>query len=338
MRAAVVGAGVYGCTVAVELARAGHRVDLYERHQGLLLGATRGNQARLHAGFHYPRSPETARAALADAARFLGRFRAAVDWSNRHCYAVARTGSLTSAQAYLDFCDDLGGHELVEPPLLQGTSVAVAVPEAFIDVRKLRHQLTAELRAAGVGVHLGQAVNPDALNGDLVVAATYGQGWPAPLRWEVCEVAVVQLGTHYARRSFVVVDGPFCSLDPVPGTGLHALYDVDRSVHTANVGLAPEVPGHLVPLLDRGPVFTPHTRHGQMLAAARRFLCRVGMPGYYGSMFTVRAVLPDVDATDARPTLFHRDGRVVHILAGKIDGAPAAAERVVAVAAELVPA
>jgi hypothetical protein len=339
MRAAVVGAGVYGCTVAAGLARAGHRVDLYERHQGLLLGATRGNQARLHAGFHYPRSPETAAAAQADAERFAARFPRAVDWGHRHHYAVARSGSLTSAQAYLDFCDGLGGHVVTDPPLLHGTSVCVLVGEAFVNVGWLRAQLRGELRAEGVTVHLGAEVAPDTLDHDLVVVAAYGRGWPAPLRWEVCEVALVEAGPHYVGRSFVVVDGPFVSLDPVADQPrLHALYDVASSVHASNTGMAPEVPEHLAPLLDRGQVPTAHTRVDAMWATARRFLGHLGMVRYHGSLFTVRAVLPDVDATDTRPTLFHRDGRVVHVLAGKIDGAVAAAERVVAMAGDLEPA
>jgi hypothetical protein len=339
VKAAVVGGGAYGCTIAVELARAGHRVDLYERYRGLLAGATRGNQGRLHAGYHYPRSPATAAASQADSVAFAERFPAAIDRSARHCYAVAKAGSLTGARDYLAFCGRLGGrHVVADEPLLQGVSVCVRVPEAFIDVGRLRGLLAAQLRAAGAAVHLGEWVLPAVLDADLVVMATYGQGWPEPLRWEVCEVALVELGGHYAGRSFVVMDGPFTSLDPVPGTGLHALYDVRASVHAANVGREPVIPGHLAPLLDRGPVWTPHSRREEMLATARRFFCRLGMPTPAGSLYTVRAVLPDVDATDARPTLFRQDGRVVHVLAGKIDGAVTAAGRVVALAGELVAA
>jgi glycine/D-amino acid oxidase-like deaminating enzyme len=339
VRAAVVGGGVYGCTIAADLARAGHRVDLYERHLDLVRGASRATQGRLHAGYHYPRSLPTALAARADAARFAARFPRAVDRSHTHCYAVAGEGSLTGADAYLAFCGRLGGgHAVAEEPLLRGVEVAVRVPEALVSASALRELLRAALKTARVPVHFGAAVDPGALGHSLVVVAAYGAGWPEPLRWEVCETALVRLGAAYARRSFVVLDGAFVSLDPVPGSRLHLLYDVAHSVHAANVGLAPEVPGHLAHLLDRGPVVTPHTRVGAMLATARRFLPGLGDPAYKGSSFTVRAVLPGVEETDERPTLLRRDGRVVHVLAGKIDGAPAAAERVVAMAGELVPA
>jgi hypothetical protein len=45
-------------------------------------------------------------------------------------------------------------------------------------------------------------------------------------------------------------------------------------------------------------------------------------------MFSVRAVLPNVDATDERPTLVERDGNVVSILSGKICTAVTAARQV----------
>ena len=33
---------------------------------------------------------------------------------------------------------------------------------------------------------------------------------------EVCEVALINLGSRYAFRSFVILDGPFCSVDSLP--------------------------------------------------------------------------------------------------------------------------
>jgi hypothetical protein len=50
---------------------------------------------------------------------------------------------------------------------------------------------------------------------------------------------------------------------------------------------------------------------------------------YKGSLFTIRAVLPDVDATDERPTLIERDGNVVSVLSGKMCTAVTAARTVV---------
>src|SRR5207344_1895262 len=112
----------------------------------------------------------------------------------------------------------------------------------------------------------------------------------------------------------------------------HLLYHVTESVHTAVVGGGPRIPERMRQLLDSGPMMTAATHLPAMLADARRFFPHLGDAVYDGSRFTVRAVLPDVEGTDERPTRFRTDGRVVWVLAGKIDGASAAAERVVALA------
>jgi hypothetical protein len=341
VRAAVVGAGVYGATIAVELANAGHQVDLYERHRDLLHGATRAQQARLHLGYHYPRSLPTALACKADAARFAARFPNTVNRRNAHYYAVAQKGTLTSPDEYLQFCEELdAGAKVVAPPSwLDGVSVCVRVPEAIINVAALREQLRTELRRSGVAWHRDADIDPYVLNQDLVVWATYGRGWPALLRWEVCEVVRLRGTWNYAFRSVVVLDGPFVSLDPLPGAPGHLLYHVVETVHAGTVGTHPKMLQPVAHLLDQGIVHTPQSRWRAMLQTARGFFPRLGSEvAYNGSLFTARAVLPDVGATDARPTVIRRDGRMVWVLAGKIDGAPAAAERVVAMTGEMVAA
>jgi hypothetical protein len=339
VRVAVVGGGIYGCVAALDLAAAGHTVDLFERHSALLHGASRANQGRLHKGYHYPRSLPTALAARSDAEVFAARFAACIDRTATHHYAVAAQGSRTSPADYLAFCDQLDGDRTVVTPVpgwLRNVEVCVRVPEAFINLPKLRQRLRGDLDAAGVRVVVDAVATFNRLHHKLIVMATYGQHARRPLRYEVCEVAAVELDPCYAGRSVVVMDGPFTSLDPIPGTRLHWLYDVDRSVHhTADeVTEIPEVYG---PLLDQGLLTTPRSRVDEMLDRASVFLRRLGRPVRHGSMFTVRAVLPDVDATDARPTLLDPDPvdpRMVWLTGGKLDGAITAATRVVELAAE----
>ena len=56
----VVGGGFYGCCLALFLRSLSDRVTIVERDQDILLRASRINQARVHSGFHYPRSALTA--------------------------------------------------------------------------------------------------------------------------------------------------------------------------------------------------------------------------------------------------------------------------------------
>jgi glycine/D-amino acid oxidase-like deaminating enzyme len=331
VRAAVVGGGVFGATAAVQFAKAGYEVDLYERHADLLLGATRANQARLHHGYHYPRTPNADLRSHAD--RFARRFPTAIVRDHRHYYCVARERSHLTGTQYLDFCDRIRlPYELDVPPMVRRESVDVCmrVPEAFIDVPTLRDVLRRDLVRYRVRTRFGASVEAPELDGyDWVINATYGRQNGRPLQFEVCETAIVRLGRHMRATSFVVMDGPFISLDPVPRQDCHILYDVTHSVHSVNVGSAPEIPDALAPLLDRGPVRTPLTRVDAMLHTARQFLHGLDKVEYCSSYFTVRAVLPDVEGTDARPTLVQRDGRHISILSGKVDMAVWAAERAV---------
>lgn len=332
MRVAVVGGGVFGCTIAVDLARAGATVDLFEARSDILDGATARCQARLHSGYHYPRSDSTAAAARDAAPAFAARFPEAIRTGAERYYVIA-DDSRVDAQQYLAFCDRLGlPYELADPPQVHRAQLTVRVPEAFVDVDMLRRLLRRDLSKAGVNLHVGSPVESGPQSGyDLTVFATYGQPWPSPLRYEICETVLVELG-RYDQESFVVLDGEYTSLDPY-GRG-HMLYDVKHSVHHANVGYEPEIPAEYRGLLKRlGPVRTSLTRFDEMVESAGRYLRGLDPGGrgvciYAGSLFSVRAVLPDVDATDERPTLVQRSGSTVSVLSGKICTAVAAARQV----------
>jgi hypothetical protein len=341
VRVAVIGGGVFGCTTSVDLARAGAQVDLFEAEDDVLEGATARCQARLHHGYHYPRSDATAAAARDAAPVFAERFPEAIRHATHH-YVIAED-SKVSASEYLAFCDRLGlPYEVVEPKQVHHAQLCVRVPEAFIDVPVLRRLLRRDLHMAGVGLHLGHWADPSKLGGyDLTVVATYGQPWARPLRYEVCEVALVEVG-RYEGQSFVVLDGEYVSLDPHGRT--HMLYDVRHSVHAATFGSIPKVRDHLADLLCRStPAHDPVSRVDAMLTSASRHLRSLNPNGrgvviYHGSLFSIRAVLPDVDETDERPTLVERDGDVVSILSGKICTAVTAARAVAEMAFERVPA
>lgn len=60
---AVLGAGIMGCATALQLARRGHRVMLFDQQPAPFCGASRWNEGKIHLGFIYSADPslETAR-------------------------------------------------------------------------------------------------------------------------------------------------------------------------------------------------------------------------------------------------------------------------------------
>src|SRR5207244_4443174 len=92
----------------------GRRVMLVEREPSLLSRASLKNQARVHNGYHYPRSTLTALRSRLNYARFLDEYADCVDRSFPHYYAIARTSKVTAAQFY-EFCRRIGA-PLSTPP------------------------------------------------------------------------------------------------------------------------------------------------------------------------------------------------------------------------------
>ena len=72
----IVGGGIMGCLTALALARSGTRIVLFERHDRLMAGASRGNEGKVHLGFLYglDRTDATRSVML----RYGGQFQAAL--------------------------------------------------------------------------------------------------------------------------------------------------------------------------------------------------------------------------------------------------------------------
>ncbi len=93
--AIVIGGGFYGAAIAVYLKteRGLANVVLVEREPDLLLRASYNNQARVHNGYHYPRSFTTAYRSRVNLPRFLRDHPAAVKRDFIKLYALARRNS-----------------------------------------------------------------------------------------------------------------------------------------------------------------------------------------------------------------------------------------------------
>lgn len=322
MRVAVVGGGIFGCAIALDLANAGITVELFEADVDILHGATSKNMARLHSGYHYPRSYTTAAASRDAAALFMAKWPEAIRYADHH-YAIAPSSRVTPRD-YLDFLNWLRlPFEIVDRPAhLHTADLVIKAREALIDVDRLRRLLRRDLAKAGVRLFTGVHVTEPEIPGcDATVWATYGVPWSKPLRYEVCEVALLELG-RYNNESYVIMDGDFVSLDP--HGRVYSLYDVHHSVHFAHEGTTPQIPQEYLDLIKRpGPVRSPLTHVNRMIQSGSRFLWGLEPDGghvsiYHGSLWSIRAVLPNVDATDERPTLVERDGNVIRVLSGKI--------------------
>lgn len=336
VKVAVVGAGVFGCEAAVALAQQGLDVRLYDRMSDILEGTSARCQGRVHSGYHYPRSPETALLTKASAIEFTNRHPEAMINDIDQYYAIAPDG-LISPDDFLSFCKDLElPYKETTLPQLRNIDLCVKVPESFVNVDVLRQSFRRELAQNKVALNLSHPVTDASQLDDVdwVVWTTYGNHWTTPLKFEICEIPVMEIG-RYPRASVVVLDGEFGGIDS--RGKLHSLYDVKHTVHWSwtGVGPPPITDSRFLEVINKAavPVLRPMTRVSDMIKSLSRFFWGLeptgqGVSIYHGSLWSVRAVLPTVDATDERPTIIRMTGNHISVLSGKICTAVTAARQI----------
>lgn len=341
--AVVVGGGFYGACIALLLRRHLPRVVLLEREAALLTRASRINQARLHNGYHYPRSFLTAARSHSNLDRFRRDFPEAVVSDFTHLYALARRDSKVGHRHFERLYATIGAplrpvSGSVRQMFAAGLVDAVyEVDEPAFDVCALRRILSGRLLAAGVDVRLANdvyAVHPapgvparvvtgdGVMTADWVFNCTYsalnrivtGSAEVRPvLEHQLAEVALVVPPPALEGLAITVMDGPFFSLMPFPSESLTSLTHVRYTPHRRWREGEGEPPDRSAP---------PPSRFGWMLRDAQRFVPALAETRHVHSLFETKTFAPDTQGDDARPILLHRDprnGQVVSILGGKLD-------------------
>jgi len=104
----IIGAGLYGLYSALYCARKGQRVTVLEMDEEPFARATYINQARVHMGYHYPRSLSTAMKSAGYFKRFVEDYSFCILFDFQQVYATSRHFSWTDAVEFQKFCRDAG--------------------------------------------------------------------------------------------------------------------------------------------------------------------------------------------------------------------------------------
>jgi glycine/D-amino acid oxidase-like deaminating enzyme len=343
----VIGGGFYGCCLALYLRSISARVLLVEAEERLMDRASRVNQARVHTGFHYPRSAATAVKSMLLHRRFLGDFPQAVVGDFQMLYAIARRRSKVTAKKFHRMFRDMGAPIEVASPAHRALLDADRIEEVFachevaFDHKILARLVGERLAAAGIEVRLGTQVTGLEDHRSGVVARlsdgtevsarfafniTYSQinavlakaGLPpARLKHEIAELALIEPPRELERIGVTVMDGPFFSAMPYPAEGLYSLTHVRYTPHDswADNAAARDPYAHFAAL-------QPESRYAFMRRDAQAYLPCLAGAEYKRSIYEVKTVLIKNEGDDGRPILYHRSpeaSRVISVLGGKID-------------------
>jgi glycine/D-amino acid oxidase-like deaminating enzyme len=339
MAAIVIGGGFFGCSLALALRERGERVTLLERERDLLLRASANNQARIHGGYHYPRSILTGLRSRVNYPRFAAEFASCIDRSFRHYYAVARRQSQVTARQFEEFCGRIGA--TLSPPPREVRAFFDAdliekvyqVEEHAFDADLLRAAIRERLQAARIEVLLetralrvvagGVQTDHGLLRADWVFNCTYSSlnrllaasGVPCiPLRHELAEVALIEPPPALRGAAVTVMCGPFFSMMPFPASRM--LCSLTHVRYTPHCAWEEQVAPAAEP--DRAPP----SRAAHMLKDAQRYVPAMAMARYVRSFFEVKTLLPMSERDDSRPILFRPSDELpglVSVIGGKID-------------------
>lgn len=355
----VVGAGVFGLYAARLLTARGLSVGVIDIDTGHVMRASLVNQARVHNGYHYPRSAYTALRSASYYDRFVQDFPTAMNQRFTKVYAISATGSFTDAEHFEAFCRNVGiSARKVDPlALFQPGTVEAAyeTDEYSFDAPTLRRALLARIeRTPGpcewlLGETVKAASSSDGCweielertgmvrtagvvnatySGTNAILSAFGLE-PLSLKYELCEVALVDSPAH-ASVGITVMDGPFFSLMPFGHSGHHSLTAVDYTPRATSHALTPEFSCQRLNdacspagLDNCGlcPV-RPTTAFPQMKALAGRYLADAEGLTYVEAIHSIKTVLKTSEVDDARPTLVRihsEEPLFVSLFSGKIN-------------------
>jgi len=355
----IIGAGLYGLYAAHFCAKRGERVLVLEREPEAFMRATYINQARVHMGYHYPRSLTTARRSAKYFQRFCRDFSFSINGEFEQIYATSAKFSWTNASQFVSFCKNAGiPCREISPDTYFNSGMcngAFITKEYTYDAKILRdYFLTALINFSNVKIlynfeltyieNSGGNISiydrdKNVYKTSFLLNATYASTNqilkmldlnPFPIKYELCEIILCNVNDTLKHLGFTVMDGPFFSIMPFGKSGYHSLTSVTFTPHATSY--------------ERVPIFKcqegiatcsyrslgncnncpnkPKTAWTFMSSLARKYVRKEFGFSYVRSLFSMKPILKASEIDDSRPTVIKKDldsPTFISVLSGKIN-------------------
>lgn len=262
----IIGAGLYGLYAAEYSSNKGEEVLVLEYDREPFSRATYINQARVHMGYHYPRSLTTAIKSAGYFKRFVDDFGFCIHDKFEQIYATSDKFSWTNAKQFIDFCkaadircDEVAPGRYFKKGMCDG---AFLTEEYTYDAKILGAYYLDKLEKKSnvkilYGARIEKIVKGDSFfvvrmedgteyEAPFVLNATYAsvnqilnkiEGIPTEkfnIKYELCEIILCEPSDMLRNIGFTVMDGPFFSIMPFGKTGLHSLTSVTFTPHVTS--------------------------------------------------------------------------------------------------------
>lgn len=347
----IIGGGFYGCMLALYLRKNFGKVLILEKEKDLLTKASYNNQARVHNGYHYPRSFITALRSHVNFAQFNKDFREAIEDNFTMVYAIASNNSKVTSEQFKKFCNQVGSpikpasekiKRLFDQRLIEDVFV---VEEVVYNAGILRRILRNKLQKANVKILYNTEVikinkqkdgtinidtqDDNDITGKHVFNCTYSQintvlknsNLPfLPFKHEFTEMPLIKMPEELENFGVTIMDGPFFSIMPFPDKKLHTLHHVRYTPRFVWSDLDNKPRGKKITLELLSLKQDSHFSF--MLKDAQRYIPSLKGIKHLGSIWETKTLLIENEDNDRRPILYRKDYGIKNfhiVMGGKID-------------------
>lgn len=341
----IIGAGLYGLYSALFCAKIGQNVIVLECDSTPFRRATYINQARVHQGYHYPRSISTAMKSAGYFERFNKDYAFCVNREFEQIYATSSQFSWSDGKQFKEFCkaanipcEELYPGNYFRDGMCDGV---FRTREYTYDAMILKNYLIEEIRKYGkfVTVQYGVRITNIECNQDsyairisdgtvyessFVLNATYAgtnqilkmAGFERfVIKYELCEIALCNANSKLKNIGFTVMDGPFFSIMPFGKTGYHSLTSVTFTPHATSYD---EIPTFTCQERSEGfcsakrlgncndCIAKPETAFPYMANLAKKYVLDEYEFKHEKSLFSMKPILLSSEIDDSRPTVIRK--------------------------------
>lgn len=337
----IIGAGIYGLYSALFCGKKGQSVLVLEYDDTPFRRATYINQARVHQGYHYPRSISTATKSAGYFERFNKDYGFCINREFDKVYATSTEYSWSNGKQFIEFCkaanipcEEMHPDNYFKNGLCDGafltreyTYDAMILKDYFVDEISKLSNVRIEYGVHITGIEKGvdryelHIENQDDVQTAFLLNATYAStnqildmvGYEKfKIKYELCEIILCDVNEKLDRYGFTVMDGPFFSIMPFGKSGLHSLTAVTFTPHATSFDAVPTFdcqeksngfcsPKQLGNCNDCPA--KPVTAFPYMATLARKYLKDEYEFEYKKSLFSMKPILMSSEIDDSRPTV-----------------------------------
>lgn len=339
----IIGAGLYGLYSALFCGLKQQKILVLECDRTSFGRASYINQARVHQGYHYPRSISTAMKSAGYFERFYKDYGFCINRSFEKVYATSSQYSWSDGVQFKNFCraaglpcEELQPERFFKERMCDG---AFLTREYTYDAMILKDYLLSRLETlSNVKIKYGAAIERiEKLQDAYAVYTADGQGGgyqagyvlnatyagtnqilhlagfeKFKIKYELCEIILCDVNDKLKPYGFTVMDGPFFSIMPFGKTGLHSLTAVTFTPHTTSYEDVPifncqKESGGFCSSLRLGNCndcpAKPETAFPYMAKLARKYLRDEFAFKYKSSLYSMKPILMSSEIDDSRPTV-----------------------------------